>query len=608
MVGMGDAYEGVTMGTTDAATAVGTIQEVFRQGLREHPDQVLVRTKDDEVSWTWREAGERIARLAGGLRGLGVQRGDTVGLLMSNRPEFLVCDLAALTAGAVPVSIYQTSSPEQIAYTASDAAVGVIVTEATYLPRVLAARPSLPGLRHVVVVDDAGEADDVLALADAEARAPEDFDAVAEAALARPDDLLTLIYTSGTTGPPKGVELTHRSEIAAMRGIGEVAHLHGGGRVISWLPAAHIAERGAHLYAPLMFGLEITVCPDPKQIAAYLAAVRPTWFFAVPRIWEKLKAGLEAQVGAQPEEQRTAVQGAIAAATQRVRLQQAGEPVPDELEAAVATADERIFAPLRARLGLDAAESVNVGAAPTPAPVIEFFHALGIPVAEIWGMSETCACGTLNPPERIKIGSVGPVVPGMELRLEEDGEVLLRGDPVMRGYRNLPERTSEVLEDDGWYRTGDVGRLDDDGYLWIVDRKKELIISAGGKNMSPANIEAAVKSAHPLIGQVCVIGDARPFNTALIVLDADLAPAWAAQQGIEDTDLGALAVHPDVLAEVQRGVDAANATLSRVEEVKRFSVVRGDWIPGGDELTPTMKLKRKPIGEKYAGEIDALYG
>jgi long-subunit acyl-CoA synthetase (AMP-forming) len=595
------------MGTTDATTAVGTILEIFRDGLRDHPDQVLVRTKDDEVSWTWREAAERIARLAGGLRGLGVERGRTVGLLMNNRPEFLVCDLAVLTAGGVPVSIYQTSSPEQIAYIAGDADLGVVVTEAMYLDRVLAARPSLPGLEHVIVVDDAGDAQDVLSLADAEGHAPEGFDAEAEAALAEPDDLLTLIYTSGTTGPPKGVELTHRSEIAAMRSIGEVAHLEGGGRVISWLPAAHIAERGAHLYAPLMYGLEITVCPDPKQIAAYLAAVRPTWFFAVPRIWEKLKSGLEAMVGAQPEEQRAAVTGAIEAATKRVRLQQAGEPVPDELEAAVARADAAIFAPLRARLGLDAAKSVNVGAAPTPPPVIEFFHALGVPVAEIWGMSETCACGTLNPPERIKIGSVGPAVPGMELRLDEDGEVLLRGEPVMRGYRNLPEKTAEVLGDDGWYRTGDVGRVDEDGYLWIVDRKKELIISAGGKNMSPANIEAAVKSAHPLIGQVCVVGDARPYNTALIVLDADLAPAWAAQQGIEDTDLAALAVHPDVVAEVGRGVEAANATLSRVEEVKRFEIVRGDWAPGGDELTPTMKLKRKPIGEKYAEQIEALY-
>ncbi len=595
------------MGTTDAATAVGTMLEAFRLGLEQHPEQVLVRTKDDEVSWTWREVADRADRLAAGLRGLGVERGHTVGLLLNNRPEVLLVDLATMIDGGVPVSLYQTSSPEQIAYVAQDAEIGVLVTERMYAPGVLKARGELPGLRHVVVVDAEPGDEDVLTLDDVVARAAPGFDARAEEAALQPDDLLTLIYTSGTTGPPKGVELTHRNELAAMRNIGSVASLKRGGRVISWLPNAHIAERGAHLYAPLMFGLEITVCPDPKQVAAYLQAVHPTWFFAVPRIWEKMKAGLEAMLAAQPEEARAPVTEAIAAATKRVRLLQAGEPVPDELEAAVAAADEKIFAPLRAMLGLDQAESVNVGAAPTPPSVIEFFHALGIPVAEIWGMSETCACGTLNPPDRIKIGSVGPPVPGMELKLEEDGEVLLRGEPVMRGYRNLPDKTQEALDEDGWYRTGDVGRVDEDGYLWIIDRKKELIINASGKNMSPANIEATVKTAHPLVGQVCVIGDARPYNTALIVLDADMAPAWAKANGIEETDLAVLAEHPAVLAELERGIAAANERLSRVEQVKRFEVVRGDWLPGGDELTPTMKLKRKPIGEKYAAAIDALY-
>jgi long-subunit acyl-CoA synthetase (AMP-forming) len=604
---MGTTQTTAGTGRDDAPVTAGTMLDAFADGLARHPDQVLVRTKDDEVALTWRQVADRTARLAAGLRGLGVQRGDTVGILLNNRPEVLLVDLAAMICGGVPVSLYQTSSPEQIAYVATDAGLGVLVTERMYVDGVLAARASLPGLRHVVVVDADGAPDGTLSLADVEAAPDPAFDVDAEQAALRPDDLLTLIYTSGTTGPPKGVELTHRNELAAMRSIGAVTSLRRGGRVISWLPNAHIAERGAHLYAPLMFGLEITVCPDPKQVAAYLQAVRPTWFFAVPRIWEKLKAGLEAMLAAQPEERRVAVTSAIEAATRRVGLQQAGEPVPAELEAAVAAADEQVFAPLRAMLGLDRAEAVNVGAAPTPPAVIAFFHALGIPVAEIWGMSETCACGTLNPPARIRIGSVGPAVPGMELRLEEDGEVLLRGAPVMRGYHGLPEKTAEVLTEDGWYRTGDVGRLDEDGYLWIVDRKKELIINATGKNMSPANIEATVKTAHPLIGQVCVVGDARPYNTALIVLDADLAPAWARAHGIEEDDLAALAVHPEVVAELGRGVAAANERLSRVEQVRRFRIVRGDWLPGGDELTPTMKLKRRPIGEKYAAEIDALY-
>ena len=258
-------------------------------------------------------------------------------------------------------------------------------------------------------------------------------------------------------------------------------------------------------------------------------------------------------------------------------------------------------------LGLDQIEAINVGAAPTPVEVLEFFHAIGLPLAELWGMSETCGAGSVNPPERIKIGTVGPPAPGVELKLDTDGEVLIRSDVVMIGYRNLPEKTSEAFADGGWLRTGDIGTFDEDGYLTIVDRKKELIISAAGKNMSPANIEAGVKSASPLIGQACCIGDRRPYNTALIVLDADFAPAWAATQEIEETSLESLARDERVRAAVQEALDGANAKLARVEQIKRFTIVEGDWLPGGDELTPTMKLKRKPIAEKYTGAIDSMY-
>jgi long-subunit acyl-CoA synthetase (AMP-forming) len=258
-------------------------------------------------------------------------------------------------------------------------------------------------------------------------------------------------------------------------------------------------------------------------------------------------------------------------------------------------------------LGLDQVEAINVGAAPTPVEVLEFFHAIGLPLAELWGMSETCGAGSVNPTGKVKIGTVGPPAPGVQIKLDSDGEVLVKSDVVMLGYRNLPEKTDEAFTDDGWLRTGDIGAFDDDGYLMIVDRKKELIISAGGKNMSPANIEATLKTASPLIGQACCIGDRRPFNTALLVLDSDFAPVWAEQQGIEDRSLAALANESAVIAAVQEAVDAANAKLARVEQVKRFKIVEGDWLPGGDELTPTMKLKRKPIAEKYAADIEQLY-
>jgi long-subunit acyl-CoA synthetase (AMP-forming) len=259
-------------------------------------------------------------------------------------------------------------------------------------------------------------------------------------------------------------------------------------------------------------------------------------------------------------------------------------------------------------LGLDQVEAINVGAAPTPVEVLEFFHAIGLPLAELWGMSETCGAGTVNPPDRIRIGTVGPPAPGVEIKLDTDGEVLIRSDVVMKGYRNLPEKTAESFTEDGFLRTGDIGEFDEAGYLKIVDRKKELIISAAGKNMSPANIEATLKAASPLIGQACCIGDRRPYNTALIVLDADFAPMWAGQQGIEDTSLEALANDERMLAAVSEAVDVANEKLAKVEQVKKFTVVAGDWLPGGDELTPTMKLKRKPIAEKYAAEIEEMYG
>jgi long-subunit acyl-CoA synthetase (AMP-forming) len=380
-----------------------------------------------------------------------------------------------------------------------------------------------------------------------------------------------------------------------------------GSRVISWLPAAHIAERMAHHYLPVVFAGSVTTCPNPREILSYLPQVHPTWFFAVPRIWEKLKAGLEAMLAGQPEEQRRPVEEAMAASLQRVRLRQAGESVPDELEAQVSEADQKYFSGIRTMLGLDQVSGVNVGAAPTPVEVLEFFHALGIELAELWGMSETCGAGTCNRPGQVKIGTVGPPAPGCEIRIADDGEVLVKAPFVMLGYRNQPEQTAEALDEDGWLHTGDIGELDEDGYLRLVDRKKELIINAAGKNMSPANIEAAIKTASPLIGQAVTIGDRRPYNTALIVLDSDFAPQWAKGNGLDGKSLEELATEPKMLEAIQQGIDEANTHLARVEQIKKFKVVPGDWLPGGDELTPTMKLKRKPIAEKYSEEIEAMY-
>ena len=390
--------------------------------------------------------------------------------------------------------------------------------------------------------------------------------------------------------------------MTAVASIEDVVDFPDESRVISWLPHAHIAERAAHHYLPVVFGMTVTSCPNPREIIGYLPAVKPTWFFAVPRIWEKLRGAMLGGVFTPGSEDREHLDAAIKA----VELQQAGEEVPADVAETAAKGEEK-FAQVRGMLGLDEAVAVNAGAAPTPPEVILFFHAVGIPLGELWGMSETCGAGTVNPPDKIKIGTVGPAVRGVEIKLADDGEVLMRSDVVMGGgYRNLPDKTAEAIDDEGWLHTGDIGQIDDDGYLKIVDRKKEIIINAAGKNMSPANIEATVKSASGLIGYACCIGDAKPYNTALIALDADMAPAWASQNGIEDTSLEALADNEKVRAEIQSAVDTANAKLARVEQIKYFTVL-SEWMPGGDELTPTMKLKRKPIAEKYREEIAAMY-
>ena len=581
-----------------------TLNEALRRTAVNHPEIVAVRSADDSISLTWPELVARVDAVAGGLAKLGVRRGDSVAIMLGNRPEFHIVDLAAVTLGATPFSIYTTYPAEEIEYLITDSGCRVAIVEQAFLEVMLEARKNLPQLEHLIVVDG-DPPQGAIPLSDVEGSNP-DFDP-ASVEPPQPDDVLTLIYTSGTTGPPKGVQLSHHNVMVAAKSTEQVVTFEPGSRVISWLPAAHIAERMAHHYLPAIFAGTVTACPNPREILTYVPQVHPTWFFAVPRIWEKLKAGLEAMLAGQPEEQRKPVEDAIAASLERVRLRQAGEPVPEELETRVADADEKYFAGIRTMLGLDQVAGVNVGAAPTPVEVLEFFHALGIELAELWGMSETCGAGTCNRPGEVKIGTVGPPAPGCELKIADDGEVLVRSEFVMLGYRNQPDKTAEAVDPDGWLHTGDIGELDDDGYLRLIDRKKEIIINAAGKNMSPANIEAAIKTASPLIGQAVCIGDARPYNTALIVLDSDFAPQWAGANGLAGKSLEELAGEPKVTAAIQEGIDEANRHLARVEQLKKFTIVPGDWLPGGDELTPTMKLKRRPIAQKYEQAIEAMY-
>lgn len=597
-----------------------TIADLFYDTLKfDLPDAFAAKAGGAYRPISHRELQVRVERLALALHARGLRSGDRLAILSENRPEWAMADFACALLGVVSVPIYHTLTADQTAYILQDAgARWLLVSNPAQLAKVRPALDRLPDLETLLILDGNGEEPTECAgktrvtwsrlQEEGEAQDGRRGEVRAWAGERRPEDLLTLIYTSGTTGHPKGVQLTHHAAMFTARKVREIIAFPPGSRVISWLPSAHIAERMAHHYIPIVYAGTVTCAPDPREVVSYLPQVRPNWFFAVPRIWEKLKAGLEAMLAAQPEEQRAPVAQALAAATERVRLTQRGEPVPAALEAAVAAADEQIFSKLRVMLGLDQLVAVNVGAAPTPVPVLEFFHAIGVEVAELWGMSETCGTGAVNRVGQVRIGTVGPATPGVELSLAPDGELLCRGEFLMSGYRNQPELTAEAIDADGWLHTGDIATIDADGYVTIVDRKKEIIINAAGKNMSPANIEAAVKSGSPLIGQACCIGDGRPYNTALIVLDADFAPQWAAREGLGERRLEELAQEPAMVAAIQVGIDEANRHLARVEQIKTFRIVPGDWVAGGEELTPTMKLRRKPIAHKYAEAIEQLYG
>jgi long-chain acyl-CoA synthetase len=562
------------------------VPRLFATTVGARPDEAALRWRSPGAesatnALTWAEYADRACRVAAGLQALGVQPGQRIVLMMRNRPEFHYADMGALLAGATPISIYNSSSPEQIEYLAGHSeAAAAIVGDVGMLERFLKVRSELPGLQKLILIDDPdGQAPaDVVPFADLLGAAPVDLGRAVAAA--KPEDLLTLIYTSGTTGPPKGVMITHYNlcwVVESMnRATGEPL---AGWRQISYLPMAHIAERLLTHYFHVAEGTDVTCCPEPTELVSYLREVRPEHFLGVPRVWEKLHAGIAAAMAADPDKQ---------AAFQR----------------AMETGDDAVLANVRAMVGLDGMRLALTGAAPIPRPVFDFFRSLGVPLSEVYGLSE--CTGPMTWSREARAGTVGPPIPGQELKILDDGEVCCRGGNVFAGYLKDPERTAEVLDADGWLHSGDIGRFDEAGYVQIVDRKKELIITAGGKNISPANLEAAIKS-YPLIGQACVIGDARPYITALIVLDPDVAPAWARSQGIDFASLADLAAHPDIRAEVERCVAEANGRFSQVEQIKKVAILPTEWPPDSDELTPTMKLKRRGVLAKYADEIEALY-
>ncbi|MEU6586903.1 long-chain fatty acid--CoA ligase [Nocardia sp. NPDC046763] len=580
--------------------------ELFQATAAARANQIALRSSDGAVSISWGDYAQGVRRIAAGLAALGVSRGDIVALMLTNRPEFHLVDTAVYHLGATPFSIYNTSSVEQVGYLFANAENTVVVCEAQFLPKVREARRE-GKVQHIVCVDGGG--DEVMSLADVESAGDPEFDFESAWRAVGPDDLLALIYTSGTTGPPKGVELTHRALLYFTEAVFAIPEFAAGavdGRVVSYLPDAHALNRWFGQYAPAAAGATVTTVADSRELVDVLPTVRPTLFLAVPMLWYKLQAAIENAVAAQEFPRRAIASWALGVGRRRAVHRMAGT-VPTALERVRnLVADRLVLSGLTAKLGLDHVTLALTGAAPIAPETLEFILGLGIPCCEGWGMSEILVT-TINPPSAIRSGTVGIPLRDVEIRRADDGELLVRTPGVMRGYRNDPVRTAETIDAEGWVHTGDIGSIDADGYVRIVDRKKELIINSAGKNMSPNNIENTVISASALIGCVAAIGDRRKYVTALITLDADAAAVFARGHGIGDASAAALAGRPEIVRVIENAVAQANTKLSRVEQIKKFSILPVYWEPGGDELTPTMKLQRGRIAAKYAAEIEALY-
>ncbi len=590
-----------------------TIPKAFLRTVQAHGDQVALRWRNDDDSygeWTYADYGDKVAEVTAGLAALGVGHGDRVVLMMRNIPQFHIVDMACLMLAATPVSIYNSSSPDQVDYLVNHCEAKVaVVQDLEFLGRFEEVRDKLTALETIVVLeagDDVDLPDGTLPHSVLHAHGSVDLTEAAQKA--KPDDLATLIYTSGTTGPPKAVMIDHRNVSWEIESLGLLIEEHPvieslvGLRGISYLPMAHIAERATGHYQPAYRGLEITTCPDPAAVAQYLGAVKPQIFFGVPRVWEKVYAGVNAALAADPERKAQFDDGVAAAM-----------PLAEKIDWGTATEEEQgtwdflqeVFAQVRGLVGLDECLVAITGAAPIPAELLRWYRALGVPLSEVYGLSENTGAMTWRA-IKVKPGTVGPAVPGCEVKLADDGEIICRGGNVFRGYLNDPEKTADALDENGWLHSGDIGEVDADGYFKIVDRKKELIITAGGKNISPANLEASLKMI-PLVGQACAIGDQRPFVSALVVLDPDVAPAWASQQGIEFTSLAELAQHPQVVAEIEGALADAMSEFNNAEKVKKVKVLGEEWLPDSDLLTPTMKLKRRGIHTRYESEIEGLY-
>ncbi len=591
-----------------------TVGELFYGRVEASGPREAYRYPDENENWislTWTQTGDKVSRIAAGLVALGIEPEQRVAIASGTRIEWILSDLATNVAGAATTTVYPTSVADDVSYILSDSDSRLVFAEDDeQVAKLREKRSELPSVSKVVVYEGETDGDWVISLDELMELGEKyliDHPGILEERIAGtgPESLATLIYTSGTTGRPKGVRLVHDNWTYEGAAVAAPGSLTEDDLEFRWLPMAHSFGK-VLLTSQLTIGFPCAVDGRVPKIVDNLAIVKPTFMGAAPRIFEKAYGRIVGMMVEEGGAKLKLFRWAEKVGLQVSRLERAGKPVPAGLRFQHRLADKLVFSKVRERFGGRVRFFVS-GAAALSTDIAEWFHAAGVLVMEGYGLTETSAGSFVNSPDDFRIGSVGKPFPGVEARIAEDGEVMIKGPNVMRGYHNLEGESASALTEDGWLATGDIGELDDEGYLSIVDRKKELIINAAGKNMSPANIEAKVKSSSPLIGQAICIGDGRPYNVALITLDPDVAPGFAQQHGIEDSSPEALADNEKVIEEVQAGIDRANESLARVEQIKKFKILPTEWEPGGDELTPTMKLKRAVVHERYRDQIEAMY-
>lgn len=593
-----------------------TVVDIFRDDVARYGNRPALRHVVDG-RWqtiTWADYGRTVERLAAALASLGIEVGDRVAILSSNRPHWHEADMAAMSLGAVTVPVYPTSAASQVAYVLGHSKAAVCFVEnQDQLAKVLLHRAELPRLRRAVVFEGRGEGlddafvcdvDELLAIGEEVLRRAPDT-VSRRAAAVTPESLATVVYTSGTTGPPKGAMITHANLVAALRSVISVVDIGPDDRFLSFLPLSHVAERIVSHFGQVASGGETWFARSLATVAEDLRACRPTIFFAVPRVWQKFQEGILEQLAAAPRPARALFERYLALGEKRVSFEQDGKPWPLTDRLRYEVLDRTIGARIRAALGLDRARILVSGAAPIHPETLRWFHAIGLPVAEVYGQTEDCGPTSLNRPGRIRIGTVGEPLPGVEVRIADDGEILVRGGNVCAGYLDDEAATRELIDPDGWMHSGDLGSLTPDGYLVITGRKKDLIITAAGKNISPQELECALE-AEPLISHAVVIGEGRPYLTALFTLDAEELTRWASARGKLVTP-EALADDPDVHDVIAAAVARVNASHARVEQIKRWRILPRDFTVAAGELTPTLKVKRAVVAERYRDAIEELY-